>query len=111
MSDDGNLSLMQDLTEHECVLFLTELNGKQKNGTVAVLLALLLGGVGGHRFYMGQTGLGILYICFSWTLVPACVALAECFFMSRRVRVHNRAMASNIALRLTGLRVDADASK
>ena len=33
-----------------------------KNRTTALVLALLLGVIGGHRFYVGKTGMGILYI-------------------------------------------------
>jgi len=42
-----------------------------KNRTLAGLLALFFGALGVHRFYLGQTGLGILYICLffiSWIL-------------------------------------------
>jgi len=35
-----------------------------KNKNVAGILALLFGSFGIHRFYLGQTGLGILYIVF-----------------------------------------------
>ncbi|MCB0598316.1 MAG: NINE protein [Lewinellaceae bacterium] len=37
---------------------------KEKN--VAGILALFLGWLGVHRFYLGQTGLGIFYLIFSW---------------------------------------------
>jgi TM2 domain-containing membrane protein YozV/RNA polymerase subunit RPABC4/transcription elongation factor Spt4 len=43
----------------------------------AALLALLLGGVGAHKFYMGETTMGLLYLCFSWTLIPAIAGLIE----------------------------------
>jgi len=43
----------------------------------AGVLALLLGGIGAHKFYLGETGLGILYLCFSWTLIPALVGFIE----------------------------------
>ena len=33
-----------------------------KDRTTALILALLLGVVGGHRFYVGKTGMGVLYI-------------------------------------------------
>lgn len=33
-----------------------------KNRTTALILALVLGMIGGHRFYVGKTGMGILYI-------------------------------------------------
>ncbi len=48
-----------------------------KNKTVAGVLALLLGDIGIHKFYLGQTGKGILYILFCWTFIPALLALIE----------------------------------
>lgn len=43
----------------------------------AALLAILLGGLGAHKFYLGQVGMGLLYLCFSWTFIPAIVGLIE----------------------------------
>lgn len=43
----------------------------------AGVLALLLGGIGAHKFYQGRTKLGILYLCFSWTLIPALIGFIE----------------------------------
>ncbi|MEE1059911.1 MAG: NINE protein [Treponema sp.] len=48
-----------------------------KNKTVAGVLALLLGGIGIHKFYLGQIGKGIIYILFCWTYIPALLALIE----------------------------------
>ena len=48
-----------------------------KDRTTAGILALLLGGIGAHKFYLGDTGLGILYLCFFWTFIPALVGLIE----------------------------------
>jgi TM2 domain-containing membrane protein YozV len=48
-----------------------------KDRTTAGILALLLGGIGAHKFYLGETGLGVLYLCFSWTLIPAIVGFIE----------------------------------
>lgn len=48
-----------------------------KNRVAAALLALFLGGFGVHKFYLGQIGLGILYLLFSWTFIPAIIALVE----------------------------------
>ena len=36
-----------------------------------------LGGLGVHKFYLGQTGLGFLYLIFFWTFIPALVAFIE----------------------------------
>ena len=48
-----------------------------KDKTTAALLAFFLGGFGVHRFYLGQTGKGILYLVFFWTLIPALVAFVD----------------------------------
>lgn len=44
---------------------------------IAVLLAIFLGGVGAHKFYLGRIGQGILYLLFFWTFIPALVAFVE----------------------------------
>ncbi len=48
-----------------------------KDKTTAALLAFLLGGLGVHRFYLGQAGLGIVYLLFCWTLIPSFIALID----------------------------------
>ncbi|GAB2966113.1 hypothetical protein GCM10027048_40290 [Hymenobacter coalescens] len=50
-----------------------------KSQLVALLLAIFLGGLGVHRFYLGYTGRGILYIALALTsflIVPAIVLFA-----------------------------------
>ncbi len=43
----------------------------------AGVLALLLGGLGVHKFYCKKVGLGFVYLLFCWTLVPAVIAFVE----------------------------------
>ena len=49
----------------------------EKSKVTAGVLALLLGGLGIHKFYTGAWGWGIVYIVLCWTYVPALVALGE----------------------------------
>jgi len=48
-----------------------------KQKIVALLLCWFFGWLGAHKFYLGQTGFGILYVLFSWTLIPGLVAFVE----------------------------------
>lgn len=48
-----------------------------KNKLTAGLLGIFLGGLGIHKFYMGKIGMGILYLCFCWTYIPAIVGFIE----------------------------------
>lgn len=50
-------------------------NGKKK--MTAALFAFFLGGFGAHKFYLGQTGKGLLYLLLFWTFIPALIALIE----------------------------------
>jgi len=44
---------------------------------VAAVLAIVLGTFGAHKFYLGRTGMGVLYLCFSWTFIPTIVGIIE----------------------------------
>ena len=93
----------QDMTDHQRMLFVSEFNAVRKSGTTGVLLALLLGGIGAHRFYVGQWGWGIAYVLFSWTFIPMIFGVIEAFDMHRRVaRFHERA-AQDVAIRVKAL--------
>lgn len=48
-----------------------------KSKIAAGLLGIFLGGLGIHKFYMGKIGMGIIYLLFSWTLIPGFIALIE----------------------------------
>jgi TM2 domain-containing membrane protein YozV len=48
-----------------------------KSRAIAIVLALLLGGIGGHKFYLGRIGTGILYLLFCWTFIPYIIAFVE----------------------------------
>ena len=48
-----------------------------KSRVAAIILALFLGGIGAHKFYLGRVGQGILYLLFCWTFIPGIIAFIE----------------------------------
>lgn len=50
---------------------------KAVNKVVYCILTFFLGGIGVHKFYSGKIGLGILYLVFCWTYIPAIAAIIE----------------------------------
>ena len=54
--------------------------GKPKRRITAAALAVLVGGVGIHKFYLGQTMWGLIYLVFFWTFIPSFVSIVEFIF-------------------------------
>ncbi|MBI1801662.1 MAG: TM2 domain-containing protein [Chloroflexi bacterium] len=48
-----------------------------RNRVAAALFALFLGGLGIHKFYLGQVTQGVIYLLFCWTFIPAIIAFIE----------------------------------
>jgi TM2 domain-containing membrane protein YozV len=53
----------------------TFIANQQSRRSTAGLLALLLGGIGVHHFYLGRPIAGIFNLLFCWTFIPALLAL------------------------------------
>ena len=52
-------------------------NWPVKSKIVAAVLAFFLGGLGIHKFYLNQSGWGVLYLLFCWTGIPAFWSLID----------------------------------
>jgi TM2 domain-containing membrane protein YozV len=62
-----------------------------KNRLTAALLAGFFGGFGVHHFYLGNIWLGVIYLLFFWTVIPAIAALVEMIvFLSTSDESFNR---------------------
>ncbi|MDR0568422.1 MAG: TM2 domain-containing protein [Spirochaetaceae bacterium] len=60
----------------KCGFALAE-NKSDKDWITVLLLAIFLGGIGIHQFYVGNNKKGILMLLFCWTFVPAIFALVD----------------------------------
>jgi len=72
--------------------FIVKEGQSNKNWLTTLLLCLLLGGVGVHRFYVGKTGTGILMLLTLggfgiWALVDLIVIICENFKDSEGKRI------------------------
>ncbi|MDO4635852.1 MAG: NINE protein [Streptococcus sp.] len=47
------------------------------NKVIYLVLTFFLEGLGIHKFYAGKTGVGLLYLLFSWTFIPSFLALID----------------------------------
>lgn len=48
-----------------------------KNRGIAIALSIFIGGLGIHRFYVGQIGRGFLYLLFCWTFIPTAISIID----------------------------------
>lgn len=48
-----------------------------KSKVAAGLLAIFLGGIGVHKFYLGRIVWGFVYLIFCWTFIPGVIGFIE----------------------------------
>jgi high-affinity iron transporter len=58
------------------MIFIMQGWGERRKNEAGVL-AIVLGGLGIHKFYLGKYGKGLLYAAFCWTFIPALLSIAE----------------------------------
>lgn len=55
----------------------TKKSSGDKNKTTAWLLALIIGGIGAHKFYLGRKKAGIIYLLLCWTGIPVLISIYD----------------------------------
>ena len=91
-----------NMNDHQRAWFYAEYERARKDELIGVLLAIFLGGLGIHHFYLRRDGLGLLYLIFFWTGIPMVIAWIEAFFMPSRVRQYNAMQAMFISSQILG---------
>ena len=69
---------------------------KKKDPTTALLLCLILGGIGAHEFYLSNINKGVISLVFCWTFIPGIISLIQLFTIQKRVMDENDAIAQKI---------------
>ena len=93
-----NYNLKEKLSQKELLILNSEMEKKRKSKGAAVALWFFTGGIGGHRYYMGDIGyaLGMTFTLGGfglWTLI-------DVFFFPQRVDQINDQIERDIAINL-----------
>lgn len=102
------MNLKKELTTQELSLLISELDQTKKSTVVTWLLWFFLGGLGGHRYYIGKIGTGILMTVTLgglgiWTLIDA-------IFIQSMLKKKNTAIELGIIQHINGTRKQLDAA-
>lgn len=82
-----SMEIKKDLSPGQMTLLGQEYNDRKKNKTVMWLLWLFTGGIGGHRYYLGDTGRAV---AMTFTLGGLGIwALIDAFFIGKRLAKKN----------------------
>jgi len=88
------LALKKDLAAEELTMVNMELERRKKSPVVMWLLWFFTGGLGGHRYYLGDIGRGI---AMTLTLGGLGIwALIDAFFISKRLEQKNSELEVDI---------------
>ena len=112
----SNLLLLKTYTEglssEEKLHFQSEFTSRQRNTGMGIGLALLLGGVGAHKFYLKRNTSGIIYaLCgtIGWVIIVppiviAILCIVDAFQMEGTVVKFNNELAREIKLEIEAIR-------
>ena len=101
-----------ELSQDELRQFMMLMPSRQKNTSTGILLALLLGGFGAHKFYFNKPGEGVAYLLcgtIGWFIVipPIIIGIAcivDACQMSNTVRTANTSAGRSLVQELITIR-------
>ena|SRR2546426_1067062 len=103
MAELGAAELMryqEGMTDQQKMMFMSQYNSERKDRTMAIILSVVLGHFGVDRFYIGDTGMGILKL-LTFGLCGI-LTILDWFTIMGKADDYNRAKASEIATAVRG---------
>jgi len=107
MAEIGAAELAQiqtGMTEQQKMIFMSQYNSDKKDRNIALVLSLLLGYLGIDRFYIGDTGLGVLKLLTGG--VCGIMAVIDWFLIMGKTDEYNRQKAQEIAVSIKANNID-----
>jgi len=101
-----------DFSQDEKLQFQMQLTARQRNTGAGIGLALLLGGLGAHKFYLKDNGLGVLYALMGtvgWVIIVppfivAVLSIIDACTMESQVGHFNNALGREIKAEIEAMR-------
>lgn len=102
------MAMKSQLDARELMLLDSEVKSNGKNMLVAYVLWYFLGMVGGHRFYMGNTGSAVAQLILSISIIGLVVTsiwwIVDAFLLHNKVKEHNALLEYNLLNQLLASR-------
>lgn len=91
----SNLLMKKDLTGEQLAIVSSEMNTKGKSKGIMYLLWFFVGGLAGHRFYLGDTGYAIAMLLLGWATLFIW-PLVDVFFIGKRLEQKNEQLEQEV---------------
>ena len=88
--------LIKKFNRNEAFTFYNEFNLHRRRPSVGISLALVLGWIGVHRFWLGDKKGGIIFVAFFWTLLPGLFAIFDALCMVDLCNQYNNKLAKKL---------------
>jgi TM2 domain-containing membrane protein YozV len=88
------------LTPQQEVYFQQEYDKRVRNPNTALILTVVFGGLGAHRFHLREWGWGMAYVLFFWTYIPSIISIIECAQIRSRTAEYNERCAQRILTKM-----------
>ena len=88
--------LAKKMSHGEQMVFENEFELRCRQPSLGVVYALLLGWFGYHRFWLDDRKGGLVFLIFSWTLIPALFSIFDALCMRELCTGYNNKLAKQL---------------
>ena len=88
--------LAKKMSLGEQMVFENEFELRCRQPSLGVVYALLLGWFGYHRFWLNDRKSGVVFLVFSWTLLPALFSIFDALCMRELCTGYNNKLAKQL---------------
>jgi len=97
-----NIMLKKGLSNEQLTMVESELENKKKDKVIMYLLWVFTGGIGGHRFYLGDIGYGFGMLFVNWATLGIW-GIIDLFIIGKRLEFKTNEIESDIIIKVKAL--------